>query len=453
MLNSSFGLYGLSLALLPTYAVAQEEVVTHKNDELTAIYRPHATNTRWENITSPADFYQSPYQMSLFFPENGEDGARLWSQTTSIFAYGFGVIGVLTLMPESITNWDQENGIFNKWGDNVTYGPVWDRDSFAVNYIGHPYFGGVYYQVARKSGYRQWDSFLYAAFMSTFYWEYGIEAFAEKPSLQDIVVTPVLGWAYGEWAFTTEMNIREQGGTVLGSQFLGDTALILLDPVDSLSRGINNLFGKEIITAGTGFVSITDAPLGSSGQSENKIQFNVTYQIGSGTSYSGKNYHAMKNNDPVDTGIIGISAGMGYVSLDDKWQLENDTVTEYSLGMYFTRSFSTKLTYASATLSNSGASTTNDSTIYENYGVSAQYYFNTEKSLRPYITAGIGETMLAEEEETKIFQMNAGVGVHYKINKNYAFQINWRHFYSGSANTDDDIVMASFIYRLGKGER
>ena len=111
-----------------------------------------------------------------------------------------GVAGVLALMPESITNWEKDDvQLMNKWWDNVQSGPVWDRDDHVINYIGHPYFGGVYYQAARKSGYRQWDAFMYSTLMSTFYWEYGIEAFAEVPSIQDLVVTPTLGWVYGEW--------------------------------------------------------------------------------------------------------------------------------------------------------------------------------------------------------------------------------------------------------------
>ena len=177
-------------------------------DNLDEIYREMATNSRFENLTPSADFYQSPYQISIFSSPNGEDSDRLWSQTNSIFAYGFGVIGLIALLPEDISNWDKEQGIFNKWSDNVKSGPVWDRDTGMLNLIGHPYFGGVYYQVARKSGYRQWDAFMYATIMSTFYWEYGIEAFAEVPSIQDLVITPVLGWAYGEWAFNTEMASR-----------------------------------------------------------------------------------------------------------------------------------------------------------------------------------------------------------------------------------------------------
>ena len=36
------------------------------------------------------------------------------------------------------------------------------------------------------------------------------EAFAEVPSMQDLVITPVLGWAYGEWAYQKEMEIPKQ---------------------------------------------------------------------------------------------------------------------------------------------------------------------------------------------------------------------------------------------------
>ncbi len=157
-------------ALLPIHSSAQQSTTSGRNevqlspaitaDNLDEIYREMVTNTRWENLTPAEDFYQSPYQISIFSPENGEDGARLWSQTSSIFAYGFGIIGIIALLPEDVSNWDKDDGIFNKWSDNVKDGPVWDRDTGMLNFVGHPYFGGVYYQVGRKSGYPKWDAFM-----------------------------------------------------------------------------------------------------------------------------------------------------------------------------------------------------------------------------------------------------------------------------------------------------
>ncbi len=201
---------------------------------------------------------ESPYKITLWNPKHGEDKDRLWSQTKLMFGLGVGVAGFIALLPPDISNWDRsdgDDGLAKKWWDNVRAGPVWDEDVWTINYIGHPYFGGVYYQVARKSGYSQWDSFSYSALMSTFYWEYGLEAFAEVPSIQDLVVTPVGGWIYGEWAHQTEKDIIANGGTVWGSKGWGGISLFFLDPVGSIGNGINSMLGKDVINTGTGMIS------------------------------------------------------------------------------------------------------------------------------------------------------------------------------------------------------
>ncbi len=213
------------------------------------------SNSSWEDQSRPDSVYDSPYSVALFSAPSGEDADRLWSQTKSVAWYGVGVAGFIALLPEDVSNWDNSSErLLEKWWNNVKDGPVWDRDIWYINYIGHPYFGGVYYQVARKSGFRQWDAFVYSFLMSTFYWEYGLEAFAEIPAIQDLVSTPVLGWVYGEWAFNKEREIIQGGGKVWGSSMVGDTALFFLDPVDSIGRGINNLIGRDVIKAGTGYI-------------------------------------------------------------------------------------------------------------------------------------------------------------------------------------------------------
>jgi opacity protein-like surface antigen len=420
-------------------------------DNLEGIYREMATNSRWENIRPANDFNEDPYQLSIFTNKNGEDKERLWSQTKSIFGYGFGIIGLIYLLPEDVSNWDKEEGVFNKWTDNVKAGPVWDRDTMALNYIGHPFFGGAYYQIARKSGYRQWDAFVYSAVMSTFYWEYGVEAFAETPSIQDLVITPVLGWAYGEWAFNTEMEIRKGGNTVLGSSMLGSTALFFLDPVDYMSAGLNNMFGRELIRSGTGYVGLKEVPYGDAGNTDNQVNFNISLALGDGSNYSStKSIKSAHQRDPVDTGIIGITYGVGNVELDDLWNVKGGSTTEVSLGLYFSRKFSSRLTYSKANLFNNASQTENN---YENYSVDSQYYFNTQHNFRPYLTAGFGETLWRKEIESKRFQINAGLGAHYQLNSNIAVQLDWRYYHSGNANTQDQNTSLRLIYRLGEGER
>jgi len=412
------------------------------------------TNSSWEDKSLPDDVYEQAYKISLFDTANGEDGERLWSQTKSVAWYGVGVAGFLAILPSDITNWEKsDESLTEKWWDNVREGPVWDRDVWYINYIGHPYFGGVYYQSARKSGYRQWDAFIYSALMSTFYWEYGIEAFAEVPALQDLVVTPVLGWVYGEWAFNQEKEIVQGGGTVWGSEALGSTALFFLDPVDSIGHGINQLVGKQVVIAGTGYVGIQEVSL-PNGSSETQVKINLRYAMGNGKGNSTKARSDMYNSagvdDPVDFGIVGFSAGYAYLNLDDEWGLENGWAPIFSLGLYFSPEFSSRLSYSRGEMKHK---ITAERVIYENYSVDMQYYFNANNDFRPYINIGLGEALKDEDRDIKTFQTNAGLGVHYKLDRNWALQLDWRHYYSAKFSGNDDLASGQIIYRFGNGER
>ncbi|WP_020584224.1 DUF3943 domain-containing protein [Endozoicomonas elysicola] len=180
------------------------------------------------------------WDITLFDKYPEEDQARLWYQTKITFGLALGVLGVIALLPESVSKWDKsEVRPIKKWWENVKSGPVWDTDEWYINYIGHPYFGGVYYVMARSSGYNQWNSFVYSFLMSTFLYEYGIEAMCERPSIQDIIVTPLGGWLYGEWAYQKKLKILDNDSEVMGSKGLGSTVLFLLDPVGKISQWVS----------------------------------------------------------------------------------------------------------------------------------------------------------------------------------------------------------------------
>ena len=450
-----------SVFLLPS---AYADVLTEgpvQNQEVEEVpYQITPTNSLWEEKDIDPSFYDTPYQVSLFHAPNGEDSDRLLNQTYTVFGLGIGVIAVLYAMPESITNWDSDDAsnIFGKWKDNVTEGPVWDRDDVFLNYIGHPYFGGVFYQAARKSGYRQWDAFLYSTMMSTFYWEYGVEAFAEVPSVQDLVVTPVLGWVYGEWAFQTERDIWLNDATVMDSEVLGNISLFMLDPVDSIGRNINYLFGKDIIKAGSGYFVFKENTIHNSSETETEIGFKVSYAFGAddskalpGISKDRAKYRSLQTYtvDPVDTGIVGISMGGAWVDLDKDLGVSSAYGYQFSVGLYFTRYFSSRLSYTNATVDSLHNS---DSITYEHYGIDSQYYFNSENNLRPFVSVGFGESLTDEDNDTLDFTVNGGLGVHYKINNNWAVEADWRHYYKTKSYNNDNQIGASIIYRFGNGE-
>ena len=436
----------------------QENKATAEEDQ---DYKVSFTNSAWEQYDVPDSFYDSPYQVSLFSPKNGEDSDRLISQTGSIFYYGLGVISVLAVLPESITNWesDGDQSLPSKWLENVKEGPVWDRDDVVLNFIMHPYFGGAYYQTARKSGYRQWDSFLYSTLMSTVFWEYGVEAFAETPSMQDLVVTPVLGWVYGEWAFNKEREIWSGGGTVWGREDLGNLALFLLDPIDSVGRNVNRLFGRDVIKAGTGYVKISEQNSSARIANDKQIMFEVNYVFGdednaaqsgiSGKRKRGQSYSFASTKDPVNTGIIGISLGAGHLNFDSKRALHSQEYGQVSLGLYFTPRFSARLNYNSTKMLQTVVDRDYD---YETFSIDGQYYFNSESNLRPFVTAGIGEEIWDEDDDLYNFQLNAGIGLHYALNKNWALQVDATNYFTPYESSNDQQISGKVIYRFGEGE-
>ncbi|WP_025562252.1 DUF3943 domain-containing protein [Psychromonas sp. SP041] len=446
---------------LPEILAEDVQAETTDSEEEEAKYKTAFTNSAWEQFDVPESFYDNPYKVSLFSPKNGEDSERLLSQTSSIFYYGLGVISVLAVMPESVTNWnnDDDVSLAQKWLDHVSEGPVWDRDDAVLNYIMHPYFGGVYYQAARKSGYRQWDSFLYSALMSSAFWEYGVEAFAEKPSMQDLVVTPVLGWVYGEWAFNTEREIWAGGGTVWGNEYLGNTALFLLDPIDSIGRNFNRLFGRDLIKAGTGYIKISEQGDDSRVPNDRQIMFEINYLFGedsssaqsgiSGKRKLGSGYTFANSRDPVNFGIVGLSLGSGYLNYDNKRGLINEQYAQVSLGLYFSPRFSARLNYGSTKMMQ--ALTTPNET-YETFSVDGQYYFNASSNLRPYITAGLGEEIWNEDDDQYNFQLNTGVGLHYRLNANWAIQADYVNYFTTHESSHDQQMTGKLVYRFGEGE-
>lgn len=410
------------------------------------------TNDYWRPLEIDPDIYiDNPFRIGLFKPLNGEDHERLWSQTKSVFFYGLGVVGVLAALPESATGWDPDTDILSKWQQNVRDGPVWDRDNWAYNYIGHTYCGGVYYQVARKSGYRQWDAFMYSLLMSTFYWEYGVEAFAETPSIQDLVVTPVMGWVYGEWAYQTEKNIRDSNNEVLDSKILGGVSLFFLDPIDAFGRTVNRIVGRPWIKAGYGYFTYTTAPVDD--DMDHTVMLNMSIPVGMPSGPAGPSEEEVVRydlrDDPVDTGLVGLSVGTGMVILDDRWGVDDLFYTKYSLGLYFTPRFSTRLAYAQG----DGKEIASGQKIsYENYSFDAQYYFNTEHRLRPYVTGGVGEQMWDESNSSKNLELNVGIGLHWQFHPKWALHSDLINYYNSSAETHDQNVSASVIYRFGDGE-
>lgn len=163
---------------------------------------------------------------------------------------GAGAFGIIYSLPESVSKWDKSKGfsaLAAQYGERVKAGPVIDKDDWAVNYIGHPVSGAIYYTMVRHQGYSALESAAFSFCMSTFFWEYGMEAIAEVPSIQDLILTPLIGSILGEVFYSWGNTIENNGGVLLGSKVLGKTATVLMNPAGALANKINKVFKYKFV--------------------------------------------------------------------------------------------------------------------------------------------------------------------------------------------------------------
>jgi hypothetical protein len=169
----------------------------------------------------------------------GRDWIGLGRDTLLLFGYQAVAIGVLYALPESTTGWTHEmkQAGFENWWKHVQ-NPHWDSDEWYLNYIGHPYFGAAYYTRARERGFNEFESFLYSALASAMY-EFGVEAIYERPSYQDLIVTPVGGALLG---FAWE-PLRNWVKRKPEPRWYGHVILVATDPIGALNHVVERLVG------------------------------------------------------------------------------------------------------------------------------------------------------------------------------------------------------------------
>jgi Domain of unknown function (DUF3943) len=170
------------------------------------------------------------------------DWRGLGRDTAFFVGYEAVAAGISYLLPERVTQWtpEQRRISLQHWWANVR-DPQWDTDHWYVNYLGHPYFGAIAYIRARERRFGALGGFGYAALLSGFY-EYGIEALFERPSYQDLLVTPVGGLLLGALLFDP---IREHIRRKAALHWYDHVTLALTDPLGVSNRLMERLWGIQ----------------------------------------------------------------------------------------------------------------------------------------------------------------------------------------------------------------
>jgi hypothetical protein len=121
---------------------------------------------------------------------------------------------------------DWEKPSWSKWKYRVTHAPIWsDGDHWLLNVGGHAIFGSDHYLMARNCGWSWYSSAFFTTFGS-FFWEYIREGIFERPSLIDLVTTPILGTMLGEARYRLFRLVRKHWD----HRWYGKVLLAILDP-------------------------------------------------------------------------------------------------------------------------------------------------------------------------------------------------------------------------------
>lgn len=146
--------------------------------------------------------------------------------------------GLLFVMPEESSNWEKD-----EFRDNFkrayTEPPVFDEDSWYINYLAHPYQGSLYYNAYRSQGAKFWQASLFCIGHSMM-WEYLYEAGFEQPSIQDMIVTPIAGSLLGELFHFSTLRMSRNGFKWYEAAFVS-----VFNPMYAINNGFKSAKKKK----------------------------------------------------------------------------------------------------------------------------------------------------------------------------------------------------------------
>ena len=159
-------------------------------------------------------------------------------------------MGIMLQMDPKMLKWDGNKAKEPAWKmveQNCGRRPVWDKDPWPTNFLQHPWAGAQYYLLARQRGYSRGGALIYAALVSAVLWECLIEGRMERTSIQDLIVTPLLGAVLGEVTYYLLQRIEREGGTLLGSEVLAWTVKLVLAPVILIIGEAEHLLAPAVL--------------------------------------------------------------------------------------------------------------------------------------------------------------------------------------------------------------
>ena len=164
---------------------------------------------------------------------------KFWRGMGYSIIYNVSINLFLYSLPEGTTKWHTVGKytipvLKEQYKKSYTSPPVIDDDLWVVNYVGHPYQGSFYFNTIRSQGGTFLQSSLNNVFQSVV-WEYVWEAGLEQPSIQDLLVTPIVGTLVGELTHRATLSMRKNG-----FKWYEIAAVCFINPAYAINNGFKD---------------------------------------------------------------------------------------------------------------------------------------------------------------------------------------------------------------------
>ena len=158
-----------------------------------------------------------------------------------VFAAQSVTVGLLFALPERTSNWDKSaiGNFRSHFKEAFRKPPVIDGDKWYINYLGHPYQGAYYYNAYRSQGAKFWQAGLFCIGHSLM-WEYLVESGFERPSMQDMIVTPLAGSLLGELFHFASVRMSRNGFKWYEAAFVS-----IFNPMYAINNGFKKAKRKN----------------------------------------------------------------------------------------------------------------------------------------------------------------------------------------------------------------
>jgi opacity protein-like surface antigen len=154
--------------------------------------------------------------------------------------------------------------------------------------------------------------------------------------------------------------------------------------------------------------------------------------------------------EEVTVAVVELSGSLGYYDADDAQINDYGSMFGGGIGINFTDRWAVLLEYSALAYSpDSGF----DEIPAIKYHLSSYHYFPLGYDFSLYGVWGVGEEKREELGDTITdTQMHYGLGVRYRLNKNWALRTDVRDFYNFDSNLHEPALTMTIAFRPGEGD-